>query len=66
MPYQGTFLIVGGYCIAHCEDVDSAWMLDTVIRYKKIPNRYHGEWEILPMRLAMGRYDHIVIPKPAC
>ena len=61
MPYEDTFLIVGGYCIAYCGDVGSSTHLDTVIRYKE-----DGEWEILPMRLAMGRYDHIVIPKPAC
>ena len=56
VPYQGSFLIIGGWC-------SSCWprYLDTIIKYNE-----DGEWETLPMRLATGRYSHTVIPKPAC
>ena len=54
MPYQGSFLILGGWCNS-CSDR----YLDTVIRYTE-----NGEWETLPMRLVMGKISHTVIAKP--
>ena len=56
VPYQDSFLIIGGNCHS-CNDR----VLDTIIKYNE-----DGEWETLPMRLATGRYSHTVIPKPAC
>jgi len=57
VPYQGSFLLLGGWCY-DCTDRS----LDTVIKY----NKDTGEWETLPARLAVGRYDHVAITKPAC
>ena len=56
VPYQDSFLIMGGRCY-DCSD----GYLDTIIKYNE-----DGEWETLPMRLAKGRYGHTVILKPAC
>ena len=56
VPYQGSFLILGGYCYS-CTDKYH----DTVIRYTE-----NGEWETLPIRLATARQYHTAIPKPAC
>ena len=56
VPYKGTFLILGG-----TQRDDNYRRLDTVIRYKE-----NGEWEILPVRPAVGRSSHMAIPKPAC
>ena len=56
VPYQESFLILGGYCKTCSNN-----MLDTVIRYTE-----NGDWEILPMKLNLRRYSHTAIPKPAC
>ena len=57
VPYQDSFLIMGG----RCYDCSGNGYLDTIIKYNE-----DGEWETLPVRLATGRYIHTVIPKPAC
>ena len=64
VPYRGTFLIIGGAecntcrCSGGCLNRGNT---TTIIKYTE-----DGEWETLPMLLALGRWEHTVITKPAC
>ena len=59
VQYKNTFLILGGK--QRDEEGKYLGLLDTVIRYNE-----NGEWETLPIRLAVARHSHVAIPKPAC
>ena len=61
VPYQGTFLMIGGYCHDCTGTGHGHQSLASVLKYNK-----NGEWETLPNELAIGRYHHVAIPKPAC
>ena len=59
VQYKGTFFILGGGGFQ--QGTLPPRRLDTVLRYNE-----NGEWETLPVRLAVGRAYHIAIPKPTC
>ena len=59
VPYQGSFLILGGFRIYG--RANTVQRLTSIMRYRK-----NGEWEQLPISLRTARSYHIAIPKPAC